>query len=111
MFESMRKAVLIGMGAAAMSWDKMKEMVDDLVEKGDLSAEEGKRLFNDMTARAEEQGQTLNERVRSQIRQMLTDMGVADRTQIAMMESRIASLERRIVELEAAMPSPEVTDV
>lgn len=106
MFETIRKAMLVGMGAAALSWDKIKESVDELVSKGDISAEEGKKLYSEMTARAEEQGRDLDERLRSQVRQMLTNVGVADRTQIAVLENRIEALESRISLLEAQFGRP-----
>lgn len=108
MFEDIRKAMFIGLGAAAMSWDKMKEMVDDLVSKGDITADEGKKLYNELLHRAEEQGREANDRLRTQIRQVLTDMGVADRAHIATLESRIESLERRINQLEMNLQTAEL---
>ncbi|MHB1189923.1 MAG: phasin family protein, partial [Armatimonadota bacterium] len=80
----------------------------DLVSKGDISAEEGRKLYEDLTARAEEQGRALNERIRMQIREMLADVGVPDRAQIAMLESRIENLERRVAELSGPADITEV---
>jgi polyhydroxyalkanoate synthesis regulator phasin len=92
--------MLVSVGAAAISWDKIKETVDELVSKGDISADEGKKLYNELTARAEEQGRSMDERMRAEIRQVLTNLGVADRTQIAVLESRIEAIESRMNALE-----------
>jgi polyhydroxyalkanoate synthesis regulator phasin len=106
MFESFRKAALFGIGAAAMSMEKISQTIDDLVAHGDMTTDEGKKLFQDVTSNIEEQGRNLTEQIRSQIRSMLKDMGVADRSQVTMMEGRIEALERRLetyaVEMEAA---------
>lgn len=110
MFETMRKAMFIGMGAAAMSWDKIKEAVDDLVERGDLTSEEGKKLYNEMIGRAEEQGKETHDKVKAEVRQILVDMGVADRAQITVLENRVESLERRLLELETNIPKAETTE-
>lgn len=99
MFESIRKAMYFGLGAAAMSWDKIRQGVDELVEKGDITAEEGRKLYEDLTTNAEEQGRAFDERVRSQVRQMLADMGVATRSEVAALQTRIDILERRISDL------------
>jgi polyhydroxyalkanoate synthesis regulator phasin len=105
MFESLRKMMLIGVGAADMAADKLRQMVDDFVERGEISMEEGRKLYNELLSRADEQRQTANERIKTQIRETLKDLGVADRTQIAMLESRIDSLERKIDQM--AFPETE----
>lgn len=96
MFETLRRAVLFGLGAADMAADKIRQSVDELVARGEMSADEGRKLYDEMTSRVEEQGRSLNDRVKSQVRTMLREMGVADRAQIAMLESRIEALERRL---------------
>lgn len=105
MFESLRKMMLIGVGAADMAADKLRQMVDDFVERGEISMEEGRKLYNELLSRADEQRQTANERIKTQVRETLKDIGVADRTQIAMLESRIDSLERKIDQM--AFPETE----
>ena len=100
MFETARKAMYIGMGAAAMSWDRMKEMIDDMVSQGDITADEGKRLYTEFTSKAEEHGKHASDRMRSQMREMLTDMGVAEQSYVASLERRIDALEMRLSHLE-----------
>ena len=98
MFEMIRKVMFIGMGAAAMSWDKIRETLDDLVAKGDLTADEGKKLYTELTQRAEEQGRDASQRMNTQLRQMLADLGVASGDRISVLERRIEELEQQIRE-------------
>lgn len=96
MFDALRRAMLFGLGAADMAADKIRQAVDDMVARGEMSADEGRSFYEEVTSRLEEQGRGLNERIRGQMRSMLKEMGVADRSQIAMLESRVETLERRL---------------
>ena len=107
MFETLRKILLFGLGAAAVSADKMREVIDDLVKRGEITAEEGRKMFEEMMARSEEERRKMNERVRTQIRDMLKEIGVADRAQIATLESTIAAHEQTIEDLSAAPQKPK----
>mgnify|MGYP003281542737 FL=1 len=42
--ESLKKLLLIGIGTAAVTAEKSKEVLDDLVKKGELTVEQGKVL-------------------------------------------------------------------
>ena len=42
--ENIRKLLLAGIGTAAVTVDKSKEILDDLVKKGELTVEQGKVL-------------------------------------------------------------------
>lgn len=113
MFETLRKVMFFGLGAAVMSRDKIKVFIDDMVARGDVTAEEGRKLYDEFTSRIEEEGRSVNDRVKSQVQSIMREMGVADRTQIAMLESRLASLERRMDDLygKVAAEEPQSTAV
>ena len=110
MFDTLEKMMLFGLGAAAMSRDKVSHFLDDMVKRGEVTAEEGRKLYDELMARAETERQNINERVRTQVRDMLTELGVPDRTQVALLEARIAALEHRIDELSARVPETETTE-
>ncbi len=46
--ESMKKILLAGIGAAATTADKSKEILDDLVKRGELTVEQGKVLNEEL---------------------------------------------------------------
>jgi len=110
MFETVKKMLYFGLGAAALSADKVRQLIDDLVSKGEMTAEEGKKLYDELSSKAEEERRNLNERIRTQIRDMLKEVGVADRAQIALLESRVEALERKVDELSAGASQPETTE-
>ena len=46
--ESVKKLLLAGIGAAATTAEKSKELLDDMVEKGELTVEQGKALNEEL---------------------------------------------------------------
>ena len=42
--DDLKKVFLAGIGAAALTIEKSKEVVDELVEKGEITVEQGKAL-------------------------------------------------------------------
>lgn len=46
--EELRKVVLAGIGATAMSIEKSREMIDELVQKGELTVELGKSMNEEL---------------------------------------------------------------
>ncbi len=44
----MKKIFLMGIGAAATTAEKSKEMIDSLIEKGELTVEQGKTLNEEL---------------------------------------------------------------
>ena len=55
MRESVRKLGLIGAGLWAVTEDKINDLVKDLVDKGDISKEEGKKVIQDMLEESKKQ--------------------------------------------------------
>ena len=46
--ESVKKLLLAGIGAAATTAEKSKELLDDMVEKGELTVEQGKIINEEL---------------------------------------------------------------
>lgn len=54
---------LAGIGAMAVTGEKAKEMVDQLIEKGELTVEQGKQVNSELTHKAAEQAEKVGEGV------------------------------------------------
>lgn len=46
--DELKKVLLVGIGAAATTFEKSKELVDELVKKGELTVEQGKALNEEL---------------------------------------------------------------
>lgn len=52
--DGIKKIMLAGIGAAAVSYEKSTELLDDLVKKGELTVDQGKTLNKELKHNVEE---------------------------------------------------------
>lgn len=100
MLEQLRKLAMIGIGGTALAVDKLAGYVDELVEQGKLTVDEGKKLTEELIQSKKEK---VSERDREEIESVLLDMNIAQRKDIE-------ALEKRIQELEAELNKPKDTE-
>ncbi len=65
--EGLRKIFLAGVGAVAVTGEKSKEVIDDLVKKGELTVEEGKTLNEDIASKFEEHTSNFAKNIRNAV--------------------------------------------
>ncbi len=93
MLEQLRKLAMIGIGGTALAVDKLAGYVDELVEQGKLTVDEGKKLTEELIQSKKEK---VTERDREEIESVLLDMNIAQRKDIEALEKRIQELEAEL---------------
>ena len=96
MRESVRKLGLIGAGLWAMTEEKIDELVKDLVDKGDISKEEGKKVIQDMVEESKKQKVDLEKKISEKIQDSISKADIFTRKDMHELESRIEILEEEI---------------
>lgn len=96
MKKSMQKLGLIGAGLWAMTEDKINELVKDLVEKGDINKEEGKKLVSEMLDESKKQKFDLEKKISEKIQEVVSKTDVISRKEMKELESRIETLEEEL---------------
>ena len=103
--ESLKKLLLIGIGTAAVTAEKSKEVLDDLVKKGELTVEQGKVLNKELKenvnvsvkASTPEELQTLLEKMTpeqiEQLKQQISNMEQTAEAKTETVESEEAPAE------------------
>ena len=109
MIDAIKKVMLAGVGAAAISTEKAEKALNELVEKGKLSATDAKdaarKLADDGKREFEDASKSLEERFEA----MLKKLGRGQAERIESLEAKTSVLEARLAELEAKA-SAEVSD-
>ena len=100
MNESLRKMRLFGIGVLAITEEKIRNVVSDLVETGEMNREEGKKLVHELLSEKREQVQELDEKIRESLQDAIERSHIATKDDIACLEERITSLEDAIKELK-----------
>lgn len=96
MRESVRKLGLIGAGLWAMTEEKIDEMVKDLVDKGTISREEGKKVIQDVLEESKKQKIDLERKISDKIQDAISKADMFTRKDMHELESRMKILEDEI---------------
>ncbi|MFQ9388111.1 MAG: phasin family protein [Coprococcus sp.] len=94
--ESLKKLLLIGIGTAAVTAEKSKEVLDDLVKKGELTVEQGKVLNKELKHNIKE---TLKENVNVSVKastpeELQTLLEKMTPEQIEQLKQQISNMEQ-----------------
>ena len=106
--ETLERLILLQIGAAAATRDKVQEIVDSLIEQGRMEREEGRTVVDDVMNRARERSTGARSLVDASVQQGLRRTGLPTREDYEDAVFRIEQLEHRVRMLEdrPAPPPP-----
>lgn len=104
MLDVIRKSILAGVGAIAYTEEKVQELVNEFVQKGEISQKEGESLFHELQQVIDSQRTKLTTTVEEQVTKILKELNLvtkADLTQVEEgMKKEFGRLEKQIAKLE-----------
>jgi polyhydroxyalkanoate synthesis regulator phasin len=95
LLESVKRLMLAGIGVP----EKLKEVVDDLVKRGELSESQGAKLFKEWTERAEKGTADMSKAVSEAVGKTLEKMNIPTRDDLEDLQKKVKSLEKKVKEL------------
>ena len=95
-FDVVRKSLLAGFGVQ----EKVKEFIDELVKKGELSESQGAKLVKEWTERAGKGTSELTKGVSELVIKTLEKMNIPTKEDIEKLNKKIQSLSARVKKLE-----------
>ena len=104
--ELLRKMMLAGVGAVAMSRDETEQFVNKLVERGELAQKDAEKLLRDVQSRlrqgrpdVQEQAEKVTTRAQQGMEDFLNRLNIPSKRDIADLSAKIAQLAARVEEL------------
>lgn len=94
--EVFHKALMAGLGIP----EKIGEVIDELVKKGELSESQGARLVKECTVKAGKAGEDLNKAVSEIVGKVLEKMNIPTRDDVEKLNRKVTALSARIKKLE-----------
>lgn len=94
MFDYIRKMTLAGAGLAIITTEKIQEMMDDLVKKGEMTEKEAREAVNEYVEKSKQTKRDLEEKVEQMISGLLNRMNIPTRKEIEEIKERLARLEK-----------------
>lgn len=92
----LKKVLYTGVGLVAATTERLQHVVDDLVERGKLSEEEGKKVVDDVVKNAETQRPYLESKIKSVVDVALERFNLPQGEAFSNLEKRIKSLEVKV---------------
>ena len=108
-FGSLERLILLQIGAAAATRERVQEVVNRLVEQGRMEREEGRVVVDDVVTRARERSQGARSLIDASLQQGLRTAGVPDREAYEDLLFRMEQLEHRVRLLEDRPSVPPST--
>lgn len=91
-----KKVLYTGVGIVAATTERLQTAIDDLVEKGKLSEEEGKKVVDDVVKNTEIQRPYFESRFKKIVDTAFEKMNLPQGDAFSKMEKRIKSLEVKV---------------
>jgi polyhydroxyalkanoate synthesis regulator phasin len=96
LFDMLRNALLAGFGVQ----EKVKDFIDDLVKKGELSESQGAKLVKEWSEKAEKNTEDISKSLGELLETTLSKMNLTTKSDIEKIEEKINSLAARLDTIE-----------
>ena len=96
--DTFKKMGLFGLGLISLTQEKIEEFSQEMIKKGEISREEGRRFVKEVLSEQEKQMKDLENKIDEKVKETLKKSGVAMKNDISSLEKKIEDLEKTIQE-------------
>jgi len=90
-----KKVIYTGVGLVSTTAEKIQTNIDELVKKGSLSEEEGKKVVEDLLENTESKKEEFEGKLKEMINNAITSLNLPTKSDISNLISRIDELEAK----------------
>ena len=102
--DTVRSVLLAGIGALALTKDEVQDILNRLVERGELAEKDARKLFEELKERPKKEMETweerLSERLEPHLQRVLERLNLPTREDVQALSERIRALEEKLEELK-----------
>jgi polyhydroxyalkanoate synthesis regulator phasin len=99
MFELLEKTLLAGVGALALTQQKVEELVSELQQRFNLAEDKSRDLLARLSEATRSNQQKLEQAAREEVQKVCTDLGLVNHKDLARLEKKLRALEKQLKEL------------
>ncbi|ERI95388.1 hypothetical protein HMPREF1982_00253 [Clostridiales bacterium oral taxon 876 str. F0540] len=93
--EEIRNLMLAGIGSMALTYEKSMDMIQDLVEKGKMTIDEGKELSQELRRNLKTESSASKPITKEEMAELLRQMNFATKDDVEDLRQRISILEAK----------------
>lgn len=96
MMDELKNIILAGLGSAAYTYEKASNLVEELVQKGKLTLEEGKELSQELKRTVIEKEEKIKPLTKEDMAALLREMNFATKDDLESIKERLSNLEEKV---------------
>lgn len=100
MEEFLKKVVYTGVGLVALTAEKLQESIDELVGKGKISEEEGKKILHDFVDSVDSKKEEMEVKLKSIADSVSSGFSINSKKEWSELLERLSRIEERLSKLE-----------
>lgn len=89
----LRKVMLASIGAVAIAQEEAEDLINKLVERGEIAREEGRKLLDDMMAKRREKARAQFD---TRVEEVLGRMNIPSKADLKALEKKLDELNRKL---------------
>lgn len=95
MKDIIEKSINLGLGIAATTKEKVENLVDDLIAKGQLEKQEKSKAVKDIMVKLEKSETEFKEKTRAVVNETINNFGFATRKEVNSLKETISDLQKK----------------
>jgi polyhydroxyalkanoate synthesis regulator phasin len=96
MMNEFKKLLLAGLGSAAYTYEKASKLIDDMVQKGKLTMDEGKELSEELKRNIKNKVEDVKPLTKDDLVSTLNQMNFATKDDLQNIKQRLDMLEEKV---------------
>jgi poly(hydroxyalkanoate) granule-associated protein len=96
LFDAVRKVLLAGVGAVALTVETVEDLVEKLVERGELTEEEGRKLINDVWSKRKKDAKKAEEEVNKRVDELMARFDIPTKAEFEDLSAQISEVSKKV---------------
>ncbi len=96
MSDMIKKMIFTGIGLAAVSKEKIEESIKEMIAKGNLTEQEGRKFVDEMSGYSEKARSELEKQVNGYVEKAIDRMGLVRKRDLDEIQEAIVAIQKRL---------------
>ena len=102
MLDILKKTYLAGLGLATLTRDRVEEIVDELVRRGEIAEKDRSHVVQDLLDRARDEQKKLSSSIHGTVQKVIGELGVPTRREFLDLVARVDAFEGKTKSTESS---------